>query len=236
MHAPSFLKPTHSNSLLNDEWVVRIPAAAATLDGFRAWATSDDFPERGRFSFINGELFIDMSPEESEKHNKVKVEITRVVANLNVDFDLGEFYGDGTLVTNELAALSTEPDATFVKWASFDSGRIRLVPRKDRPGEFVELIGTPDWVLEVVSRSSVAKDTKVLREIYHRAGVPEYWLINALYDEVDFQILRRRRDRYVAVAVQDGWMRSPVFGRRFRLERKRNRKDRWTYKLQVATA
>jgi Uma2 family endonuclease len=37
----------------------------------------------------------------------------------------------------------------------------------------MELEGTPDWVLEVVSQSSVAKDTKWLRESYHKAGIPE---------------------------------------------------------------
>ena len=48
-----------------DDPAIRIPARAATLAGFRAWALSDEFPERGRFSFINGELFVDMSPEEA---------------------------------------------------------------------------------------------------------------------------------------------------------------------------
>src|SRR4051812_19313081 len=100
-----------------------------------------------------------MSPEELESHNKVKSEVGRVLCNLNEGLDLGEFYGDGTLVTNEAADLSTEPDDTFVTWESFEAGRVRLTPREDGPGQFIELQGAPDWVLEVVSRSSVAKDT-----------------------------------------------------------------------------
>ncbi len=175
-----------------------------------------------------------MSPEETETHNKVKSEISYGIMKINKERDIGEFYSDGTLVTNEEAELSTEPDGTFVKWASFDAGRVRLLPRTDRPGEFVELIGTPDCVLEVVSRSSLTKDTLELRDAYHRAGIPEYWLVNALYDELDFQILRRRRDRYVAVSPRDGWLRSPVFGCRFHLERRRNRRNRWTYTLHSA--
>ena len=212
---------------------MRIPAAAATLGGFRAWALSDEYPERGRFSFINGELFIDLSLEETETHNKVKTEVSVGVMNFNKCLDLGEFYSDGTLVTNEAAGLSTEPDGTFVTWEGFDAGRVRLTPRTDRPGQFVELVGTPDWVLEVVSRSSVAKDKRELREAYHRAGVPEYWLVDARFDEVVFQILRRRRDRSVSVAAREGWVRSPVFGRGFRLERRKNRQGRWSYTLEV---
>ncbi|MBV8555817.1 MAG: Uma2 family endonuclease, partial [Planctomycetaceae bacterium] len=108
-----------------DDPAIRIPARAATLAGFRAWALSDEFPERGRFSFINGELFVDMSPEELETHNKVKTEVVSAIANLNKELDLGEFYSDGTLVTNEVADLSTEPDGAFVTWRSFEEGRVR---------------------------------------------------------------------------------------------------------------
>ncbi len=210
-----------------------MPASAATFEGFRAWVTSDDFPEELRASYIAGELIFDMSPEELETHNKVKTEICRTISTLVRRLDLGEFFTDGTLVSNEAAGLSTEPDATFVCWESFEAGRVALVPRADREGQFIELMGTPDWVLEVVSRFTVRKDTVQLRETYHRAGVPEYWLINALGEDVDFQILRRRRDRYVATAARDGWRRSSVFGRAFRLERRRNRLERWTYTLRL---
>ena len=215
---------------------IRIPASAATHAGFRAWATSDAFPEKLRASFINREIVIDMSPEELETHNKVKTTVVSAIDLLNQRLDLGELFSDRTLVTNPAAGLSTEPDGTFVTWASFEAGRVRLVPRQDRPGQYVELEGTPDWVLEVVSRWSVRKDTEWLRQSYHQAGIPEYWLIDAQFDEVSFQVLRRRRDRYVAVAPRGGWYRSTVFGRSFRLQRRKNRLGRWAYSLEVAPA
>jgi Uma2 family endonuclease len=92
------------------------------------------------------------------------------------------------------------------------------VPRKKRPGQYMELEGTPDWVLEVVSQPNVAKDTEWLRESYHRAGIPEHWLIEARFDELSFQVLRRRRDRFAAMAARGGWYRSQVFDHSFRLE------------------
>jgi Uma2 family endonuclease len=212
---------------------IRIPAYASTHAGFRAWATSDDFPEKVRASFINGEIVIDMSPEELETHNKVKTTVVSAIDFLNRRLDLGELFSDRTLVSNLAAGLSTEPDATFVSWASFEAKRVRLVPRLDRPGQYVELEGMPDWVLEVVSQSSVQKDTEVLRESYHRAGIAEYWLIDARFDEVSFQILRRRRDRYATTASRGGWCRSVVFSRSFRLDRQKNRLGRWSYTLAV---
>jgi Uma2 family endonuclease len=220
----------------NDIPPIHIPASAFTHDGFRAWATSDAFPERLRASYINHEIVIDMSPEELETHNKVKTKVVSRLDALNERLDLGELFSDRTLLSNLAAGLSTEPDGTFATWSSFESGRVRLVTRNDRPGQYVELIGTPDWVLEVVSRSSVQKDTVLLRDLYHGAGILEYWLIDAQYEEIEFQILRRRRDRYVAVGSRGGWRRSAVFGRAFRLDRRKNRLGRWTYSLEIAPA
>jgi Uma2 family endonuclease len=215
---------------------IRIPVSATTHAGFRAWATSDAFPERLRASFINQEIIIDMSPEELETHNKVKTTVVGAIDFLNRRLDLGELFSDRTLVSNRAAGLSTEPDATFVSWSSFDAARVRLVPRKKRPGQYMELEGTPDWVLEIVSQSSVAQDTEWLRESYHRAGIPEYWLIDARFDELSFQVLRRRRDRFAVVAARGGWCRSQVFGHSFRLERQKNKIGRWSYTLGVTPA
>jgi Uma2 family endonuclease len=214
---------------------IRIPAAALSFSGFRAWATSDDFPERLRASYIDREIHLDKSPEELETHNQVKTEVTIVLGTLVKSLDLGRFYSDRTLISNNAAELSTEPDASFVSWQSFKARRVRLTERKGVPGEYTELVGTPDWVLEVVSRSSVLKNTKILREAYHRAGIPEYWLVDARHDEVSFQMLRRQRDHYAAVRVRDGWRRSRVFGRGFALTRKTNRLGNWQYTLSVAT-
>lgn len=174
-----------------------------------------------------------MSPEELETHNKVKSVVGNGVFNLNEELDLGEFFSDGTQVTNAAADLSTEPDGTFVKWPTFRSKKVHLVPRRDAQGQYIELRGRPDWVLEVVSRSSFHKDTVLLRQAYHRAKIPEYWLVDALAEDVDFQILVYRPKDYQAVHPQDGWFFSPVFGRFFRLERQRNRMGRWRYKLHV---
>jgi Uma2 family endonuclease len=213
--------------ILLEDREVCIPASAYTLSGFRAWAKSDDFPERGRISFVNQEILIDMSPEEIETHNKVKTEITRVLANLNEKLDLGECYSDRALLTNEDAELSAEPDVSFALWESIESGRVQFVSRQDREGEYVEVVGTPDCVVEIISRSSGGKDRVRLRAAYHRAGIPEYWLIDALGDDIVFSILLCGPDGYTEQTLRGGWQVSRVFNRRFRLTRRRGRLDRW---------
>jgi Uma2 family endonuclease len=213
---------------------VVVPASAYTLSGFRAWATSEAYPERAHVSFFGKEILVDMSPEELETHAKVKGEITRTMLNLNKSRKLGEYYPDGALVTNVTAELSTVPDGVFFRWKSLESALVRLVPREGEQGEYLEIEGAPDWVLEIVSKNSIRKDTRILRESYYRAGVSEYWLIDARHENIDFQILVRQEAGYEpAPILRGGWLASPVFHRRFRLIRRRNPMGYWDYTLQV---
>jgi len=213
-----------------------VPAAALTLAGFRKWAKSRVFPTRGQISFLDGDIYIDMSPEELENHSKVKAETGRVLLALNREQDKGEFYPDGTLVTNVEANLSTEPDATFVTWETLKSGRVRLVPRKGSVGEFMELEGTPDWIMEIISKYSVRKDTRTLREKYHRARTPEYRLINARRGKINFTILRWRKSGYEPANSRGDWQFSTVFGSWFRPTRRRWHLGLWKYTLEVKGA
>jgi hypothetical protein len=59
-----------------------IPESALKLQGFREWSWSDDFPERGRISFLDGELVVDMSKERLDSHVLVKAEIYRAQARM----------------------------------------------------------------------------------------------------------------------------------------------------------
>jgi Uma2 family endonuclease len=117
------------------------------------------------------------------------------------------------LLTNVEAGLSTEPDGMFISYATLNQGKARL--RKG--GQALEIEGTPDMVLEVVSPTSVEKDTKVLRDLYWRAGVSEYWLADPRGDDLSFDILRHGPKGYTAVRRSRGWLRSIVSRQAFRL-------------------
>jgi Uma2 family endonuclease len=210
-----------------------IPANATTLEGFRAWALSPEFPQRGRVSFLDGCLIVDMSPEELETHNMVKTAVTSRLFLLTDSADSGRLYGDRTLVTHKRARLSTEPDCTFVSYDSLQKGTVRLVPRKDHPGEYMEVEGSPDWVLEIISRSSWRKDTQRLRRLYAKAGIREYWLINALTEPLEWQILQLRGKTYLEAPVRREWQLSEVFGHEFRLVRTRTKHGYWRYQLKA---
>jgi Uma2 family endonuclease len=221
-----------ASALLVDQMLIHVPPDATTHRGFRRWATSDSFPERGRITFINQQLLIDMSPEEIETHNKVKTAVGSAVYALTDSIDCGTFYGDRVLLTHRKAGISTEPDGLFVSWKTFKAGKVELVPREGYREQFMELQGTPDWVLEVVSQSSVRKDCVLLRDAYHAAGIPEYWLIDASGEEIDFLLLTHRKRGYAPVAPIKGWRYSRVFHRQVRLDRRRDRIGMWKYRLR----
>lgn len=197
-----------------------IPSRAHSLEGFRDWAESDSFPDRGRIAFAAGEIIIDMSPELFETHNFIKVEVGFVLYGLIRPKRLGLFFGDRALFTNEKAEISTEPDAIYVSNTSIQAGRCKLM-QSTRSGINKELVGSPDWILEIVSPTSIKKDKEILREAYFRAGVSEYWLIDAIGDEIEFQILIPNSDGFISVRPTNGWLSSPTFGCSFRLTREK---------------
>jgi hypothetical protein len=81
--------------------------------------------------------------------------------------------------------------------------------------------------------SSIQKDTIDLRELYWKGGVREYWLVNALCDDLRFDILRRTRSGYVASQKRSGWAESKVFGQSFKLTSKPDELGYPEYTLHV---
>ena len=207
------------------------PSDIGTLDAFREWMHTVD-PQRGRFWFVRGKFEADMSPEKISVHNFVKAALYSTVGVLIEKHDLGQLLPDGAFFVNEAADFATEPDMMFCSWESFQESRVRLQGwRRDDEGD-VEVHGTPDMIVEIVSDSSVRKDNVELRQSYFDAGIPEYWLIDARGDDIDFQLLLREADDYAPQpADSKGYLLSPCFGRRFCLTRKAHKVCGWSYRL-----
>ena len=205
-----------------------------SLTEFRAWTLSDDFPERGRVDYIGGRIEVDMSPENVFFHGSVKTEVVGELRNILRSVAAGYLFSDRTRVSCPDADLSAEPDVVYVSDDSLDCGRIRLVQSATgEPDSYVELEGAPDLVVEIVSDSSVAKDTQRLPVAYWQAGVAEYWLVDVRGERMFFRVHARGAAAYEPAAVdREGFQRSAVFDRRFRLDRQRNARGRWVFDLQ----
>jgi Uma2 family endonuclease len=210
---------------------VHLPSWVVDFASFRRWTETDEFPEKSaRVCYLAGEIWIDMSREQIFTHNQVKAEISQVLGPFVKKKRLGRFFPDGALLTNVEVELSCKPDGVFVSEECFDRKRVRLVEGA-REG-YVELEGTPVMVLEVVSDSSVQKDTVTLRELYHRAGIREYWLID-VRRQLSFELLRHTRKGYTSTRAKDGWLKSQVFNRSFKLSLETDNRGNPEYTLRM---
>ena len=201
------------------------------LAAFREWAGDNDLPNKTRVDFFKGEVWVDMGREQIFTHGLLKTEFAIVLGGLLKRTKLGYYWCNGVLVTNEDADLSGNPDGTFVSHEAFESARVTLKEGADEG--FVELVGTVDMVLEVVSESSVSKDNVTLREAYWEADIPEYWIADARGERLDFRILKHGPKGYVETRKQGGWLRSNVFGHAFRLTRSSDQTGNPCFNLEV---
>lgn len=220
------------NTFVVDDISVSVPPEVNDLDSFRQWAISGDSPEQGRIAYLQGQVWIDMSKEQIFSHNQVKNEVAFVLTGLAKRKKSGRYYPDGVLLSNPKADLSCQPDGVFVSHDALDSGRVRMI--EGVQGGFVELEGSPDVVVEIVSQSSVDKDTDVLFDLYWQADVNEYWLIDARGSKPQFTIYQSAAKGFVAGKKQNGWNKSRVFGESFRLTATKDGRGDPKFALEIA--
>jgi len=214
---------------------LEIPLDIDQLESFRAWVRTLD-EDAPRVHFSRGRVWIDVSPQEYFRHLRLAGQLNMRLAALAEELDLGEYWLDGGWLTNQEVGLSTEPDGFLVLWQTLESGEARYVPRSAEKGP-IELVGRGDMVLEVVSDRSVKKDTVELKRDYAAAGFKEYWLIDGRREPLSFRLLVLQPDGTYADVEPDpeGYLASPVWGRRFRIGRAINRAGHPTYRLDVLT-
>ena len=209
-----------------------IPDWVQDQESFRKWARSPECPEKAQVAFYKGTLWVDPAKEQFYIHNQVNAELTAVLLPLVKANGIGRYGTDGMLISNPDVGLSSVPDGFYFSFEAFRSGRIREVA--GTKNGCTEFEGVPDMVMEVVSNSSETKDFLDLRDLYWRASIPEYWLIDARTEEVSFDILKSAEGGYVATKrLSGGWLRSDVFHKSFRLMRTQDAIGKPEYALEV---
>jgi Uma2 family endonuclease len=213
---------------------VVVPLGLASLADFRRWALSEEFPEQGRIDYIGGVIEVDMSPEEVVAHGRLKNTLNATLFGLVEPPGLGLLLTDRSRVSSVPGDLSAEPDIVFVSYEALAEGRVRMIEKAGgEPDRYIELEGAPDLIVEVVSDSSVRKDTKRLPRAYFLAGVREFWLADARREPFLFRIHHRAAQGFEAVVPDaDGFQPSPVFACRFRLDWHRDRSGYWAFDLR----
>src|SRR6266850_3136383 len=75
---PAQATPNRADVLVENE--LAIPGWINTLADYRRWAESDDYPQSGWVSYLDGTIFVDPSMEEFLTHNRVKCAFNNMFA------------------------------------------------------------------------------------------------------------------------------------------------------------
>ena len=145
--------------------------------------TYDDyvlFPDDGkRHELIDGEHYVTPSP--NLRHQRVLLNLTLLLGAFVRERSVGQVFFaplDTLLSPHDVV----EPDLLFVSNARTE---ILTAPN---------VKGAPDLVVEVLSPSNRRHDEVLKLELYERAGVTEYWLVDPEAETV--KVFRRSGDRF----------------------------------------
>jgi Uma2 family endonuclease len=202
-----------------------------SLDEFRNWVGGEDLPEKCVVYYVRGEWGIDVSKELILTHGGVKTAVASALFEWASSRDLGHYFANGVLLVNSAAKLACNPERLYVSFDAIKDGRIVAVERKVTG--HVEWLGKPDMVLEVISASSVKKDTSLLLKGYGEAGAEEYWLVDARAEKPTFRILTRGAKGFVDVKPTAGWHKSAVFGASFKFVKSKDPLGNPRFRLEI---
>jgi Uma2 family endonuclease len=185
-----------SRGLLEDE--VRsdgvppfVPTSPMTEEEFVDWCR-----EHVRAEWVDGKVIL-MSPA-SARHEQLLIWLGAVLQTYVETHDAGRVYGSELTMRMAKRRRSRRlPDIKFV-----------ATPHLDRVQKS-HIEGPADLVIEIVSRDSVARDWREKFSEYAQAGVPEYWIVDPLSQQLEALQLGPR-GRYRKIRAVEGRVRSMV--------------------------
>ena len=143
----------------------------------KRYYTAEDYfamtDKEGRFELIDGELY-DMSPAPSLDHQSISVLLTWQIA--------GYIYSH----KGKCRLFHAPSDVKLDDYNIVQPDLFVVCDPEKLDGQSCN--GAPDWVIEILSPSNSARDTKVKLELYRRFGVREYWIADPDTEKVTVHI------------------------------------------------
>jgi Uma2 family endonuclease len=151
-----------------------------------SYAELQQWPDDGRhYELHDGEVVVVPSP--LPKHQRVALSIADVLREY-------EQASGGVVLIAPLDIVFTEydvlqPDIVFFRHE-----------RRDLVRDWEETRAAPDLAVEVLSRSTEARDRGRKMEMFARFGVPEYWIVDPAKNTLEIYVLRSGEYELTAVA------------------------------------
>ena len=144
---------------------------------------------------IEGDLV--MSPSPNWRHQQISLNIERIIDRYLDGNDIGKlFHAPLDVILNEINVY--QPDVLF-----FRHNRALL-------GEH-GIEGAPDFVVEILSESSVRLEKEIKRKVYAKSGVKELWFVDPMARQTMVYHLSKSVDEPVAVYNAADKFTSPIF-------------------------
>jgi Uma2 family endonuclease len=158
-----------------------------------------DIPEgnTGIYELLNGEIVKRSSPNTA--HQRVSIKLLIKLAKYIEEKNLGElFHAPYDVYLDEYNA-GIQPDLLFV---SHD----RSFVIKENNG----LVGSPDLVVEILSKGTTNKDRGIKKDIYEQFAVREYWIVDPQNRSIEVYRIEQGRYRLFSFAEEEGVVKSSV--------------------------
>ncbi len=149
------------------------------------------------YELINGELVRKQSP--TIRHQLIHKKIQRKLDDFVINHDLGVvLYAPLDVVLDDNNTY--HPDIFFIR-----KERSFIMDDKEEV-----VIGAPDLVVEILSKSTAGNDRGIKKDNYEKYGVREYWLVDPKNNAVEVYTLVDERYKLVGYVVETGVVKSAV--------------------------
>ena len=156
----------------------------------------DDMDEDSKDEFINGEIVIH-SPAR-DRHTEVVGYVKDLLSMFVRKNQLGKLRAEQAAI--QCSRNIFVPDLAF--WGTEKASKIDATTL---------VYSSPDWVCEVLSKSTAKRDRGIKLNSYQDAGISEYWILDADNDLLEQYLLVD--DKYeIAIKTGSGFCTSQVLG------------------------
>lgn len=168
-------------------------------DEFARWVEGRPASDLYHYELLDGQIV--MTPPAGYPHGLIGSSLQGMLGTFVRARKLGHVFDSSQgfrLTTGD----TVEPDHSFVS-----NERWKAMGKPVR-GEFLRVV--PDLVIEVLSRSTRARDRGQKKKIYARNGVREYWIVDPVAGAITVVVLRRGRYGKGTVYAEGELVRSEI--------------------------
>ncbi|KYC90368.1 Uma2 family endonuclease [Heyndrickxia sporothermodurans] len=167
-----------------------IPRNDSTLTYSEYLELGDDI----RYEVIDGQVY-NMSPAPSTKHQAIQRELL-------TEFNIYLRGKNCSVFGSPLDVCFTEEDNDIKKIKEWVEPDLVVVCDKDKIHE-KRIVGVPDLVVEILSKSTAKKDKLIKFNRYQKAGVKEYWIVDPLHETIDVYLLQNGAYKHAGIYFKE---------------------------------